>query len=114
MVATMLLGGHTMIYEFGEIWQFLPEEEAPEAEAPASAEEAAVQVGTPAEWGRAIEDAGRREVMTADEDDVVVRVADDEDDGRAHRDPEREPDVGELLERQHYSLAPADGKAEWC
>jgi hypothetical protein len=109
----MLLGGQTMMYEFGEIWQFLPEEEAPEPEAPPGAEEAAVQVGTPAEWGRAIEDAGRREVTTADEDDVVLRVADDEDDGRAHREPEREFDLGELLERQHYSSAPPGGEAEW-
>jgi hypothetical protein len=101
------------MYEFGEIWQFLPEDEAREPEAPPSAEEAAVQVGTPAEWGRAIEDPGRREVTTADEDDVGLRVADDEDGGRAHRDSERELDVGRLLERQHYSFAPPGGDAEW-
>jgi hypothetical protein len=101
------------MYELGEIWQFLPEDEAPEREAPPSAEEAAIQVGAPAEWGRPIDDAGRREVTTADEDGFTLRVADDEDDGRLHRDPERELDVGELLEHQHYSFAPPGEEAEW-
>ena len=99
--------------EFGEIWQFLPEDDAPEPEAPPSAEEAALRVGAPAEWGRPIEDAGRRDVTTAEDDGVDLRVADDEDDGRPHRDPERELDVSELLERQHYSFAPSAEDAEW-
>jgi hypothetical protein len=112
-MATMLLGGRTVMYEFGEIWQYVPEDEASEPDAPPCAEEAAVQVGAPVEWGRPIDDAGRREVTTADEDDVVLRVADDEDDGRAHRDTERELDVGELLERQHHSFAPPGREAAW-
>jgi hypothetical protein len=52
-------------------------------------------------------------VSIADEDGVALRVADDEDDGRLHRVPEREPDIGELLERQHYSFAPPGEEAEW-
>jgi hypothetical protein len=112
-VTTMLHGGHTAMYELGEIWQFLPEDEAPEPEVPLSAEEAAVHVGAPAEWGRLLEDVGRRDVMTADEVTLALRVADDEDDGRPHRQPERELDVGELLERQHYAFAPAREEAEW-
>jgi hypothetical protein len=111
--ATMLLGGHTAMDELGDIWQFLPEDDADDPEAPLSAEEAAVQVGAPAEWGRPIEDAGQRDVSIADEDCVALRVADDEDDGRLHRVPEREPDIGELLERQHYSFAPPGEEAEW-
>jgi hypothetical protein len=112
MVTTMLLGGHTAMSELGEIWQFVADDEAPEPEAPACAEEDAVRVGGPAEWGRPIEDPGRLDVTTADEDAVALRFAQDEDDGLPHRAPERELDVSELLERQHYSLGPAE-EAEW-
>jgi hypothetical protein len=97
-----------------DIWEFLPQEEEPEPAVQLSAEEAAVHVGAPAEWGRAFDDVARRDVATtAEEDWSSVSVADDEDDGGGHPAGEKELDVEELLERQHYSFAPSAEEPAW-
>ena len=99
--------------ELDDIWEFLPAEEEPEPAVELSAEEAAVHVSVPAEWGRTFDDAARQDVTTAEEDSTSFTVADDEDDGVVHRDTEHELDVEELLEQQHYSFAPFTEEPSW-
>lgn len=93
--------------EVEDIWGFLSIDDEIESTAEASAEEAAMQVGAPAEWQRAFDDPARREVATAEQDLVVLIVSEDEDDGVEHRGAERELDVAELLERQHLAFRPS-------
>ena len=99
--------------ELDEIWEFLPEEEEAEPTVEPSAEEAALHVGDPAEWGRTFQDPARRDVATAEEDPTLLAMADDEDDGVVHVDTEHELDVEELLEQQHYSFAPSTEEPSW-
>jgi hypothetical protein len=103
----------TAMDELDDIWEFLPAEEEPEPAVELSAEEAAVHMSAPAEWGRTFDDAARRDVATEEEDWTSFIVADDEDDGVVHRDNEHEVDVEELLERQHYSFAPFSEEPPW-
>jgi hypothetical protein len=106
-------GGHTTMDELDDIWEFLPVEDEVEPLEPVSPEEAALHVGAPAEWGRTFDDPARRAVATGEEEPIALALADDEDDGLAHRDTEHEFDVEELLERQHYAFAPATEERSW-
>ncbi len=91
--------------ELEEIWEYLPAEDEAEPPAEECAEQAALHVAAPAEWGRRFDDPARLDVATSDEDRVVLALADDEDDGLVHTEVEHELDVEELLERQHYAEA---------
>jgi len=90
-----------------EIWEFVPDEDDLESPVQPSAEELALHIDVPAEWGRRFDDPARLDVATADEDPTVLVVADDEDDGFRPAEADHELDVEELLERQHYSFAPS-------
>jgi len=92
--------------ELEEIWDYLPvddpTDDRSELASELSAEEAAVQIASPAEWQRPFDDPARKDVATADQDQIALAMADDEDDGRPDRDADRELDVADLLQRQHY------------
>jgi len=92
--------------ELDDIWEFLPETDETGPRVQRSAEEAALHIAVPTDWGRPFDDAARLDVATAEEDAIVATFADDEDDGLLHPDTDHEFDVAELLERQHYSFAP--------
>jgi hypothetical protein len=89
--------------ELEDIWEFLPSADDAPSTARA-AEEEAVHVRFPSEWGRRLDDPARREVMTAVEEDTGTVFAGDEDGDSFVRDDERLLDVEELLEAQHYAF----------
>jgi hypothetical protein len=95
--------------EIDDIWEFLPADDELDEPVVLGAEEAAICVGAPAEWQRTFDDPARRDVATSEQDGIAVIVAEDEDDGSTPRDVERELDVAELLERQHYALRSSAG-----
>jgi hypothetical protein len=87
--------------EIEEIWDYLDVDDDLEVAAELAAEEDALHVDESPEWRQILDDPVRGD------DGPFVLVADDEDDGVIHRDDERELDVEELLERQHYAFAQA-------
>ena len=99
--------------ELEGIWEYLPGDDEIDSMAVPNAEDAAMQISNPAEWERAIDDPARQDVATADQDATDVTVSEDEDDGLVHRDAERELDVAELLEQQHYALGPSTEERAW-
>jgi hypothetical protein len=87
-----------------ELWEFLPDDDDPDRAEP-SPEELAVHVVQPIDPYRQLLDAGRRDVGVGSEDDPApLAISDDEDAGEAMDADERELDVEELLERQHYAF----------
>jgi hypothetical protein len=92
------------MYETEDMWDFLPSDDEVVEFVSLSPEESALHVAEPSEWLRPIEDPGRQDVVTADADAIAPIVADDEDDGVIHRASDREPDLEELLEQQHYAF----------
>jgi hypothetical protein len=89
------------------LWEFEPGDDEAEPAVVPSAEEAAVEVGQQAELARALADPRRREA-SIDVGDATPSLAmwDDEDQGDDNDDGDRQLDVEDLLEGQHYAFAP--------
>jgi hypothetical protein len=94
-----------------ELWEFMPSDDRLDDELETSPEEDAMSIVDPYERATGLSDPGRREVDVGEPDGNAPLALFADEEGAPDRWADRDFDVAELLEVQHYALG-ADQAAE--
>jgi hypothetical protein len=95
-----------------ELWEFMASDDGLDDELETSPEEDAMSILDPDERATRLGDPGRREVDVGEPDGGPPLALFEDEDGAPDRWADREVDVADILEAQHYVLRAAETPEE--